>query len=169
MKRRKVIRRQLEQQHLDLAAGYEKINKKLAAHIGKYKGLFARLCLLWHTIETIDDKWPSIIDTDIAQRVTKFMNKYLFQHAVAFYIGLLGLSDQHDRLLDVGGYILAHKLNTLTTRDIQRGNRSMRGLEKRDTDRIFEQLEAYGWLERQTGKRFTDVDWAVNPEVHGVR
>jgi hypothetical protein len=161
-----VIRLQLEQQHLDLAIGYEKINKKLAAHIGKYKGLFARLCLLWHTIESLDKKWPGFIDADIAQRVAKFMNEFRLQHAIAFYIGLLGLSDQHDRLLDVGGYILAHELDSLTRRDIQRGSRSMRGLEKRDTDRIFEQLEAYGWLERQIGKRYTDVTWIVNPEVH---
>jgi Protein of unknown function (DUF3987)/Primase C terminal 2 (PriCT-2) len=161
-----IIRRQLEQQHIDLAAGYEKINKKLAAHIIKYKGLFARLCLLWHCIENIDNRWPSYVDEDIAQRVADFMNNYLLQHAVAFYIGLLGMSDQHDRLLDVGGYILAHKLDALTTRDIQRGSRSMREMEKRDTDRIFEQLEAYGWLKRVPGRRYGDVTWEVNPQVH---
>ena len=44
------IRAELEQRHLDLMA-YEATNKKLAAHIGKYDGLFARLCLLWHCIE----------------------------------------------------------------------------------------------------------------------
>jgi Protein of unknown function (DUF3987) len=44
------IRAELEQKHLDLMA-CEATNKKLAAHIGKYDGLFARLCLLWHCIE----------------------------------------------------------------------------------------------------------------------
>ena len=29
----------------------ERINKKLASHIGKYDGLFARLCVLWHCID----------------------------------------------------------------------------------------------------------------------
>jgi hypothetical protein len=161
-----VVRRQLERQHLDLTTGYEKINKKLAAHVGKYKGLFARLCLLWHCIEKIDNRWPSFVDEDIAQRVAKFINDFLLQHAIAFYIGILGLSDQHDRLLAVAGYILAHKRESLTTRDIQRGDRTMRELEKRDTDRIFEQLEAYGWLERVPGRRYGDVTWEVNPEVH---
>ncbi len=103
---------------------------------------------------------------DIARRVAKFLNEFLLQHAVAFYIGLLGLSDQHDRLLAVAGYILAHELEILTTRDIQRGDRTMRDLERRDTDRIFEQLEAFGWLQRKTGRRYTDVIWQVNPEVH---
>jgi hypothetical protein len=42
----------------------------------------------------------------------------------------------------------------------------MRDLERRDTDLIFAQLEAYGWLKRQTGKWFTEVIWNVNPKVH---
>ena len=37
-----VIREELEQRHTDLMA-YEAINRKLAAHIGKYDGLFTRL------------------------------------------------------------------------------------------------------------------------------
>jgi hypothetical protein len=162
------VRRQLEEQHLTLAKGYERINKKLAAHIGKYKGLFARLCLLWHTIENHDEKWPIDVDVDVAERVKQFMNEYLLKHAIAFYIGLMGMSDQHDRLLAVAGYILAHNLKTLTPRDIQRGDRTMRGLERRDTDRICEQLEAFGWLMREMGRRYSDVRWIVNPEVHRV-
>ena len=42
----------------------------------------------------------------------------------------------------------------------------MRGLEKRDTNRIFQQLEAYGWLNCVRGKSYSDVTWRVNQAVH---
>jgi hypothetical protein len=161
-----VIRRQLEQKHLDLQRAYEKINKKLAGHIGKYDGLFARLCLLWHSIETVDDKWPSSVDAKTARRVADFLHGFLLKHAVAFYIGVMGLSDDNDRLAAVAGYILAHKLERITNRDIQRGDRSMRKMTRRDTNAIFEQLEAFGWIIQEQGKRYGDVQWVVNPEVH---
>ena len=45
------IRHRLEAKHLDLQKSFEAINRKLAAHIGKYDGLFARLCVIWHAIE----------------------------------------------------------------------------------------------------------------------
>ena len=163
-----VIRDDLEQKHIDLAAVYGRLNKKLAAHIGKYNGIFARLCLIWHCIKNVDAsgfaKYGNV-DGETAQQVAAFLHEFLLPHAVAFYIGVLGLSDQHDMLLEIAGYILAHKMETLTNRDIQRGSRKMRGLEKRDTDRIFQQLEAYGWLNCVRGKSYSDVTWRVNKGV----
>ena len=47
----------------------EAVNKKLAAHIGKYDGLFARLCLIWHCIEHADRNLIDQIDEDTARRV----------------------------------------------------------------------------------------------------
>jgi hypothetical protein len=40
----------LEKKHLDLQS-CEGINPKLASHIGKYDGIFARLCVVWHCVE----------------------------------------------------------------------------------------------------------------------
>ena len=79
-----IIRRQLEQQHLDLMTAYERLNKKLAAHIGKYNGLFARLCLIWHCIEHGDEPY---INADTAQRVATFLQDFLLPHAESFYAG----------------------------------------------------------------------------------
>jgi hypothetical protein len=43
----------------------------------------------------------------------------------------------------------------------------MRGLVRRDTEAIFEQLEALGWVTRTPGPRRTDPPhWIVNPVVH---
>jgi Protein of unknown function (DUF3987) len=157
------IRRELEQKHLDLMA-YEVINKKLAAHIGKYDGLFARLCLLWHCIEAS----PGLVITEhTARRVADFMHRFLLPHAFAFYAGMLGLSDDHDQLAAVAGYILARKLDRITNRDMQRGVRTMRGLRRKETESIFQQLDALGWISSIQGpRRSAPSHWIVNPEVH---
>jgi hypothetical protein len=145
------------------------VNRKLAAHIGKYNGLFARLCLLWHCIETVDAKgitFNSYIDANTAQRVADFLHGFLLPHAISFYVDVVGLADDHDRLANVAGYILAHKLERITNRDIARGDRSMRKLDRQDTDSILNRLDALGWISKVQGRRFSDVQWVVNPEVH---
>ena len=43
------VRRDLKAKHLELQS-LETINRKLASHIGKYDGLFARLCVVWYCI-----------------------------------------------------------------------------------------------------------------------
>ena len=142
----------------------EIVNRKLAAHIGKYDGLFARLCLLWHCIEQTEGL---IVTGHTARRVADFMHRYLLPHATAFYAGMLELSDNHDRLTKVAGYILARKLPHITNRDVQRGSRAMRGLEKQEIENLFDQLEALGWLIRTPGPRWSaPPHWQVNPEVH---
>jgi hypothetical protein len=157
------IRAELERKHLDLMA-CEATNKKLAAHIGKYDGLFARLCLLWHCIE---ETAGPIVSEDTARRVADFMHYFLLPHACSFYVGMLGLSDDHERLTAVAGYILAHKLSRITNRDVQRGDRTMRSLERHDIDGIFQQLDALGWISPAQGPRFSDpTRWNVNPAVH---
>jgi hypothetical protein len=157
------IREGLERRHLDLMA-CEIVNRKLAAHIGKYDGLFARLCLLWHCIENNDSL---IIVEHTARRVADFMHRFLLPHAVTFYAGMLELSDDHDRLAKVAGYVLARKLTRITNRDVQRGNNAMRGLERQEIENLFDQLEALGWLTRTPSPLWSKpLHWQVNPEVH---
>ena len=102
-----------------------------------------------------------------ARRVADFMRHFLLPHATAFYAGMLALSDDHDRLTKVAGYILAKKLSRITNRDVQHGNRAMRGLERQEIESLFDQLEALGWLIRTPGPRWSaPPHWQVNPEVH---
>jgi hypothetical protein len=157
------IRKALEQKHLDLMA-CEIVNKKLAAHIGKYDGLFARMCLLWHCIE---DAPGLTIPERTARRVADFMHQFLLPHAAAFYAGVLELSDDHERLTKLAGHILAKKLERVTNRDVHAGVHSMRNLGKQQTESIFQQLEAFGWLIQETdARRGRSPRWLVNPEVH---
>jgi hypothetical protein len=161
------IRSQLEERHVELMNS-ESVNKKLAAHIGKYDGVFARLCVLWHCIENVDqDVLPTIVTEDTAHRVAKFLHEFLLKHAIAFFVGMLGFADDHDRLKNVASYILARKLDKISNRDICRGDRSMRKLSDGDTVKIFEQLEALGWLDRRyPTKPPQKLQWVVNPLVH---
>jgi hypothetical protein len=114
-----------------------------------------------------DHQLPLVITEDTARRVAGFLHGFLLRHALAFYAGVLGLSDDHDRLTAVAGYILAHKLPRITNRDVQKGDRTMRKLKRRDIETIFDQLEALGWLDRVPGPRLTaPLHGIVNPAVH---
>jgi hypothetical protein len=110
---------------------------------------------------------PTIITEATARRAAGFLHGFLLPHAVAFYAGTLGLSNDHDRLAAVAGYILARKLERITNRDVQRGDRTMRGLQRREIEAVFDQLDALGWINRVPGPRPTDPPhWVVNPVVH---
>jgi Protein of unknown function (DUF3987)/Bifunctional DNA primase/polymerase, N-terminal/Primase C terminal 2 (PriCT-2) len=161
------IRARMEQWSLDLMGTFESFNRKFATHLGKYHGLFSRLCLIWHCVEHSGGKLPAYVTKDTADRVEKFFRAFLLPHALAFYSSVYGLSDNHDHLAAIAGYILARRLGMITNRDIQRGDRTMRGLDKQATDRVFHQLSSLGWVKQIPGARFTDPPrWTVNPEVH---
>tara|TARA_R110000751_G_scaffold307812_1_gene431855 strand:- start:35820 stop:38270 length:2451 start_codon:yes stop_codon:yes gene_type:complete len=161
------VRRDLERKHLDLM-NCEAIQRKLAAHIGKYDGLFARLCVLWHCLDFSGQPTPPpVITGETARRVARFLHEFLLPHSVNFYTGILGMSDDHDRLEAVATYILTRKLETVTHRDVQRGDRSMRGMTHPEIDRILQQLHAFGWLEpAPVIKAGSARRWVVNPIVH---
>jgi len=169
-KEAQVIRRDLEERHLKLQA-LETVNRKLASHIGKYDGLFARLCVVWHCVEHVE-KTPAAdmritVSGDTARRVADFLHDFLLRHAFAFYSGVLNLSDDHDRLTAIAGYILTHKKDLMTNRDVQRGDRTMRRITDRDVRPLMEQLATLGWLEMEPNPRPTlPPRWRVNPAVH---
>ncbi|MGY8639189.1 DUF3987 domain-containing protein [Bradyrhizobium sp. 14AA] len=161
-------RQELELKHLELQS-LECVHRKLAAHIGKYDGIFARLCVIWHCIENMVGfgDVPPVITEATAKRVGAFLHGFLLPHAMAFYTTVLGYSNDHDRLTAVAGYILSHGLTKITNRDLMRGDRAMRRLAPEEGLAIFERLEAFGWLERGSSQvRGAPARWLVNPTVH---
>ena len=161
------IREALEKRHLELIK-LKSLNRKLTSHIGKYNGIFARLCVIWHCVEHANDaELPPVVSEHTARRVAAFLHDFLLQHALAFYIGVLGLTNDHDRLANVADYMLAHKLTRITNRDVQHGDRDMRDLKWPQTEAIFQQLEALGWVTQVPApRRNTPPHWVVNPVVH---
>ncbi|QGN54627.1 hypothetical protein [Novosphingobium sp. Gsoil 351] len=86
-----IVRERLEVEHLALVEALETVSPKLAAHYGKFDGLFARLCLLWLCIDNADAIHPPAeISLPTAERVAKFMETFIRPSAVAFYAGMLG-------------------------------------------------------------------------------
>ena len=142
--------REMELKHQDLLR-LEYISPMLGSHIGKYNGLYARLCVLFHCIEraSTGQELGHFIQLETAERAAKFLHSYLLKHAIAFYCGVLDMGDHHRRITAVAGYILAHKLDRVTNRDIQRGVKTLRDLGRRETEIIFEHLEAFGWVTRR--------------------
>jgi hypothetical protein len=160
------IRAELEKKHLELAQ-CESLNRKLTSHIGKYNGIFARLCVVWHCVEHAGGEIPGIITEATARRTAGFLHGYLLPHAMAFYAGVLGLSNEHDALTAIAGYILAHSPERITYRDCMRGDTIMKKLKPRDAEVLFEQLHGLGWVTRTPGPRpSTQPHWIVNPVVH---
>lgn len=163
------LRSKLELQHLEMMTTFETINRKIASHIGKYDGMFGRLCIVFHCIEHVTERpGESLADTiqiDTAKRASTFLHKFLRRHALAFYTNVAGLTDDHDIITDVAGYILAHKLDKVSLRNLTRGTSLMKRHAKLDGERIFEQMAAYGWLE-EARSRADSVMWNVNPLAH---
>ncbi|CAN7701385.1 DUF3987 domain-containing protein [Mesorhizobium sp. LjNodule214] len=161
-----VVRNDLEAKHHAMAACWEAVNKKLAAHIGKYDGLFARLCAIWHCIESTGSRPASEVKEDTARRVAAFLHDFLFPHAIAFYADVLGLSERHDALLATAGWILAHQPSAVTVRSVRRGDSVMRAMDNHEAQSVLERLDAFGWLEPVPTARRDSLQWTVRPAVH---
>lgn len=160
------VRNALAEKHRALT-DVETVSPKLAAHFGKYDGLFARLCVLWHCIEHADKpEMPVAISGETARRVADFLHGYIAPSSVAFYTGVLRLSDDHEQLIELASYILSQRLETVQHRDCQRGSRTLKGLTQNQTRVLFEKLESFSWLEPiDPPKNSRTPRWAVNPAV----
>ncbi len=159
------LRQELSEKHHEMQASWEILNKKLAAHIGKYDGLYARLCVLFHCIEAEGARPPTTVSLDTARRVADFLHEFLFPHALAFYQNVLGLSDRHDAVLATAGWILAHQPQKITVRDVRRGDRTMREMDVDQAEEVLRKLDALSWVEPLPSVRRDSVTYVVNPAV----
>jgi hypothetical protein len=158
-----VYREKLEERHLELQ-DLESIDPKLGAHIGKYDGMFARLCIVFHCIEHARmGQVPSVISEGIARRAGDFLHKFFLPHALAFYGGTLGLSNNHSRLASIAGYILSKKLKEITNNTVKSNIRQMRRTSTREVEEVMSELRLMGWVEQS---QQSQAVWTVNPVVH---
>lgn len=154
----------------DLATCWEGVNVKLAAHCGKFNGMFARLCLVWHCIESKGERPASVINEDIAIRVRDFLYDFLYPHAVAFYTDVVGIAERQDVVLAVAGYILAKGLHRITLRDMARGDTLMRktASDPQQAEAVMAQLDAMGWVSPVPSIRRDSKEWAVDTRVFEI-
>lgn len=160
------LRQELSKRHHEMQTSWEILNKKLAAHVGKYDGLFARLCIVFHCIESTSPRPASVVPYDVARRAGEFLHEFLFPHALAFYQNVLGLSDKHDAVLATAGWILAHQPEKITVRDVRRGDRTMREMDVDQAEEVLRKLDAMAWVEPLPSARKDSVTYVINPEVY---
>jgi hypothetical protein len=166
--RARTLREELEAKHLGMMRALDGVSPKLAAHFGKYDGIFARLCVVWHCVEHADGLHPPReISFATADRVARFMEQYVKPSAIAFYAGILGLSAGHDTLMQMAAYIVAKGVDEVKARDLQSSSQTFRHVTAAEFQLLCEKLEAFGWLERaEPGPRSSTTRWLVNPAVH---
>jgi phage/plasmid primase-like uncharacterized protein len=162
----RLIREAMADKHHAFVNNFEGANTKLSTHVGKYDGLFVRLCVIWHCVENVSaDELPCEVSEETAGKVARFMAEFILPHALAFYIGTVDLNENDSIIRDVGGSILTHKLERVTINEMRRKVRSMRNATPPERDEAMGLLEAYGWLARDD-KRHDAQGWKVVPEVH---
>ncbi|MGE8143069.1 DUF3987 domain-containing protein [Novosphingobium sp. NPDC080210] len=165
----RAVRDQLEREHLELSMALETVSPKLAAHYGKYDGIFARLCLIWHCIECAYRDLPSEISEDTARRVAAFMHEFIRPSAIAFYAGILGMSAGHEELVALASIVIAKGLTEVGARDAQSAGQTLRHITADQFRQLAEKMEAFGWLERGEPKPKSNTPrWLVNPKVHDL-
>lgn len=164
------VREAREQLHFDLMRSLEGVSPKLAAHFGKYDGIFARLCVLWHCVEHSHGLHPPReIGFATAEKVARFMDEFIRPSSIAFYAGVLGLSAGHDDLMAMASYIVAKGVDEVKARDLQRSTQSFKHITAEQFRVICEKLEAFGWLEKvEPGPKSNTPRWLVNPAVHDL-
>ena len=162
------FRAEMEEYFNDLLA-IEAVNGKLATHIGKFEGLFARLCVLFHCADNHElDRPPLVVPVSVARRVADFMKQFLLPHSIAFYAGTLGFAEGQSVLATVAGHLLAHPdKQVITFRDLDRGGSTLKALSREEGQKVLDRLAHLGWVEPVASAPNSNLPrWKVNPRAH---
>jgi hypothetical protein len=157
-----------------LMAALPDTSTRLQSALGKWRGLFARLCLVFHLIDVADhhargETAPPlhVVPTATANRVERYMRRILLPHLVrADVIMFATLQTSHARW--VAGHVLAHGLDRIAARDL-RGYRPLSAPEARDElNSVMASLVTLGWLDPEPPRNSLNPvsAWRVNPAVH---
>jgi hypothetical protein len=162
------VLRRLETELLDVRK-LGTASERVKAALGKYSGLFVRLCLTYHMANAVDARRDPFVEVsaDTAWQVYEFMTGYLVGHLVAFYDDLLNDNGHAEHARAIGAMILARQLDAISNREVQRGYTPWGSLPDYRRAAAFRYLEDAGWLfpvSPDGGRRVVHYD--VNPRVH---
>ena len=145
-------------------------NKFLAAALGKWNGLFARLILVFHSVEMTasnENIISNLVSGETAERVATLMWKVLLPHAIKFYEEL---DPTESASHDLASLILARKWDRFSVkRDLNRNMKAYRRQKPWERDDMLDRLLSYDWITPEEGKineRGRPSAYAVNPQVH---
>jgi hypothetical protein len=156
---------------IDLVMALPDSPEQLRSHLGKWDGLFARLCLTFHMIEMASaGQCPDpVISSDTAQRVIAFMRDLLLPNLMKFYRDLYSVSQKIEHARWIAGYIIAHAKTKVTRREIYRSYTSKLRDDPRIMNDAMHLLDLANWVTPVDSKNGRDVtEWRINPLVHSV-
>ena len=132
---------------------------RLRAAFGKWPGMFARLCLIFHLINIADARQmgatPPVLDVvpeNIARQVAHFMHDILLPHLLRAEAVMFSTA-QTTHAQWIAGHILAHGLDRITTRDVVRAYRALSSPEDKDElAAVMASLVSVAWVEPEPPK-----------------
>lgn len=148
------------------------LNEAARVALGKWDGLFARLCLTFHCIECADSKrhpQDHTVSRETASMVREIMMRYLLHHAWSMYHEILGTSERMTHVRWIGGHILSKACSEFSQRDILRAYSKWGETTDLEQREIMNMLEDSGWVQGvHTRPGGPPKRWVVNPSVHEV-
>lgn len=149
------------------------VSSAMCSHLGKYQSLTARLMLTFHAIECADRRihpQSCQISGETARMVHLFIKEFLFPHAMAFYINLVGQSEIGKHLRKLGELCLTCGAGEITNRDFLHGWIGWRHCKPYDQETVIGQLIDNGWILPAPGARTNakgfPTRFLINPEIH---
>jgi hypothetical protein len=148
---------------------------RLKAAFGKWPGLFARLCLVFHLIGVADQRAkganatiPTVISDATAGMAASFMREIVLPHQLRAEAVMFS-TDQTGHARWIAGYILSHGMERVSIRDVVRSYKTLSAPEaRRELDAVMASLVSVSWLEpEEPSNPAKGVSaWTVNPIVH---
>lgn len=141
-------------------------------HLGKWPGFSARLFLVSHVIDHLDNL-ATVDEIEVsgptAARAARLID-WLLANSLRFYAECIGGGEAGEDARWVAGYILAAKIKgTLTRRDLGQKRNELRDLDR--AVRAMRFLEANDWCaaDGQRTDKHGPMQWTICPEVHDGR
>jgi hypothetical protein len=153
---------------LNAFAKEDRLPLRMRYQLGKWSGLFCRLCLTYWAIEcanlglAIDGE----ITADVAERVESFLFEFLFWHLKYFYETVLGDSTKASDMAEkVGLYLLAKQPPRITSSMLSHGVREWRTVPWKTRRDVFDTLETCGWIIPEPRRNTAGKSWIVNARI----
>lgn len=147
----------------------DRLPLRMRYQLGKWSGLYCRLCLTFWAIECANLAVPvdGRIAGDVCERVENLLFEYLFWHLKYFYESVIGDStDAADMARKVGLWLLAKQPPRITSSLLSHGVRGWRSLNWRARRDVIDTLELCGWVVAEPKRPGGGAAaWIVNARV----
>lgn len=150
---------------------------RLQSAYGKWPGIYARLCLIFHLVELADcnargaeASYATVIPERTARRVMAYMRDIILPHLLRADV-LMFSTAQTGHARWIAGWILSRGLVRVAARDVMQAYGALRAPEsRRELQEVMDALVTIEWLrpELQANSVRPPVAWQVNPKIHTV-